>query len=114
MGVNGNLLLWIADYLTQRPKYTTIGNSVSGTILTNTGAPQGGVLSPLEFTLYTNDCRSSYSNCTILKYADDTVIVGIIFNNDYTNYIDQVHKFMEWSQRNFLNLNVKKDQRNDN
>ena len=108
MGVNGNLLLWIADYLTKRPQYTKIGKSVSTTIVTNTGAPQGGVLSPFSFCSYTDDCRSSYSNCTIVKYADDTVIVGKITDNDYTNYIDQVNKFVDWSQRNFLKLNVKK------
>ena len=108
MGVNGNLLLWISDYLTQRPQYTKIGNSVSTTILTNTGAPQGGVLSPSGFCTYTDDCRSSYSNCTVVKYADDTVIVGKITDNDYTNYIEQVNKFVDWSQRNFLKLNVKK------
>ena len=108
MGVNGNLLLWISNYLTQRPQYTKIGNTISDTIVTNTGAPQGCVLSPLLFSLYTNDCRSSFSNCTILKYADDTVIVGKIVNNDYTNYIEQVSNFVEWSHRNFLKLNVKK------
>ena len=108
MGVNGNLLLWISNYLTQRPQYTKIGNTISNTIFTNTGAPQGCVLSPLLFSLYTNDCRSSFSNCTILKYADDTVIIGKISNNDHTNYTEQVNNFAEWSHRNFLKLNVKK------
>ena len=77
-------------------------------VLTNTGAPQGCVLSPLLFTIYTNDCRSEYQNCTILKYADDTVIVGNICDNDESMYIDQVEKFASWCNSNYLNLNVKK------
>ena len=55
---------------------------MSDAITTNTGAPQGCVLSPLLFTLYTNDCNISYDNCIVIKYADDTVVVGNIMNND--------------------------------
>ena len=58
--------------------------------------------------MYTSDYRDNHELNTLVKYADDTVIVGKITDNDYTNYIDQVNKFVDWSQRNFLKLNVKK------
>ena len=48
---------------------TSHGDTVYSKILTiNTGAPQGCVLSPALFTLYTNDCKSTSRSCTIVKY----------------------------------------------
>lgn len=81
---------------------------MSNVIVTNTGAPQGCVLSPVLFSLYTDDCRSVSDDCTIVKYADDTVILGKIVNDNYEGYLTQVKKFVEWSKLNFLELNVKK------
>ena len=49
---------------------------VSNTLEVNTGAPQGCVLTPALFTVYTNDCTAGSENCTIIKYADDTVLLG--------------------------------------
>jgi hypothetical protein len=108
MNVNCNLIKWIFSYLTLRPQYVKLGHVRSNSIVTNTGAPQGCVLSPLLFTLYTNDCTSSFNNCIILKYADDTVIIGNIFDNDTSSYKSQVESFVKWCDSNFLDLNVRK------
>ena len=108
MNVNSNIIKWIYDYLTGRPQYVKLGGFHSDLICTHTGAPQGCVLSPFLFTLYTNDCLSSFNNCSILKYADDTVIIGNITNDDISNYTQQVDMFVQWCDSHFLNLNVKK------
>ena len=108
MDVNSNILKWIFSFLTQRPQYTNVNNVVSNLIFTNTGAPQGCVLSPFLFSLYTDDCRSMSNECKIIKYADDTVILGKIVNDNCEDYLTQVKAFIEWSKLNFLELNVKK------
>ena len=108
MNVNSNIILWIYSFLSDRPQYTKLKGVKSRTILTNTGAPQGCVLSPLLFTLYTNKCRSSFDDCSLLKYADDTVIVGKVCNDDSSNYMSQVESFVNWCKNHYLNLNVKK------
>jgi hypothetical protein len=108
MDVNGNLIKWIHSYLTMRPQYVKFSNVTSDCIVTNTGAPQGCVLSPLLFTLYTSDCYNKFENCTIMKYADDTVIIDNIINNDESKYKLQVEEFVKWCDMNYLNLNVKK------
>ena len=108
MHVNSNLIAWIYSYLTKRPQFVRLHGVKSGVVTTNTGAPQGCVLSPLLFTLYTNDCKNVSDNCHVIKYADDTVIIGNITNNDEISYFRQVSSFVEWCQCNYLNLNVKK------
>ena len=57
LNINPMLIRWIHNYLTCRSQYVKLNNVVSNTTLTNTGAPQGCVLSPLLFTIYTNDCK---------------------------------------------------------
>ena len=108
MEVNCKLIRWIHSYLTNRPQYVKLGCVKSGHVVTNTGAPQGCVLSPILFTLYTNDCISFSEECVLLKYADDTVIIGNITDDNTSSYRCQVDSFVKWCDTNFLNLNVKK------
>ncbi|KAI3352485.1 hypothetical protein L3Q82_005441 [Scortum barcoo] len=49
------MVAWITDYLTGRPQYVRLGDCRSDTVASSTGAPQGTVLSPVLFTLYTSD-----------------------------------------------------------
>ena len=67
-----------------------------------------GVISPVLFSFYTSDCLSSCPDCTIIKYADDTVITGYLINNDTTSYLKVVTEFTNWCERHFLLINVKK------
>ncbi|KAI2647723.1 hypothetical protein H4Q32_031236 [Labeo rohita] len=69
-------------------------------------APQGCVLSPLLFTLLTHDCTAKFSSNHIIKFADDTTVVGLISNNDETHYREEVAQLVEWCGANNLSLNV--------
>ena len=73
----------------------------------STGAPQGCVLSPFLFTMYTNSCRSVYSNNHYFKYADDTAVVGLLSDNE-TDYRSDIDHFVSWCVANCLELNVVK------
>ena len=108
MNVSPNLIKWIHCYLTDRSQYVKFKGVLSDVVRTNTGAPQGCVLSPLLFTLYTNDCKSKCEMCPIFKYADDTAIVGKIGNGDESIYREVVKEFVDWCDDNHLCLNVAK------
>ena len=40
------------------------------------GAPQGTVLAPFLFALYIADYRGTDESCPVVKFADDTELVG--------------------------------------
>jgi len=42
------------------------------------GLPQGIVLAPFLFTLYTSDFRYNSESCYIQKYSDDTAVVACV------------------------------------
>ncbi len=108
LGLNSSLCDWIQDFLTGRPQVVKVGQFTSNSITLNVGAPQGCVLSPLLYSLYTHDCVSSHSSTSIIKFADDTVVLGLISNNDETAYLDEVERLTSWCQDNGLSLNVSK------
>ncbi len=85
-----------------------MGQFTSNSITLNVGAPQGCVLSPLLYSLYTHDCVSSHSSTSIVKFADDTVVLGLISNNDETAYLGEIERLTSWCQDNCLSLNVSK------
>ncbi len=51
---------------------------------------------------------SSHSSISIIKFAKDTVVLGLIFNNDETAYLDEVERLTSWCQDNCLSLNASK------
>ncbi|KAI2646667.1 hypothetical protein H4Q32_027929 [Labeo rohita] len=99
---------YILDFLTGRPQSVRVGHNTSSTTTLSTGAPQGCVLSPLLFTLLTHDCTAKFSSNHIIKFADDTTVVGLISNNDETHYREEVAQLVEWCGANNLSLNVSK------
>ncbi len=108
LGLNASLCDWIQDFLTARPQVVKVGQFTSNSITLNVGAPQGCVLSPLLYSLYTHDCVSSHSSTSIIKFADDTVVLGLINNDDEAAYLDEVERLTSWCQDNCLSLNVSK------
>ena len=101
-----SLCNWILDFLMGRPKVVRVGDSTSATLILNTGAPQGCVLSPLLYSLFTHDCTARHDSNTIITFPDDTTVVGLITDNDATAYREEVRDLAVWCQDNNLSLNV--------
>jgi hypothetical protein len=72
-GINGHVLNWIAAFLSSRPFAVNVGSVLSDKKLVISGVPQGPVLGPLLFTLYTSDLLARLQ-CPFAAYADDVKI----------------------------------------
>ncbi|GAA6107961.1 thymidylate kinase isoform X1 [Tachysurus ichikawai] len=96
------------DFLTNRPQTVKLGPHLSPTITLSTGLPQGCVLSPLLYSLYTYDCTPTHPTNAIIKFADDTTVIGLISGDDESAYRDEVRKLEEWCSVNNLSLNTYK------
>eukprot|EP00061_Rhincodon_typus_P008387 g30945.t1 len=110
LGLSSSLCNWILILLTHRPQTVRIGNCTSSTITLNIGVPppQGCILSPLLYSLYTHNCVAKFQMRVMYKFADDTTVVRQIANNDESKYRREIEGPVMWCNENSLSLNVGK------
>ncbi len=108
LSVPTSICQWITSFLTDRQQLVRLGKLTSRTLTISTGAPQGCVLSPLLFSLYTNDCTSKDPSVKLLKFADDTTVIGLIKDGDESAYRQEVEQLAVWCSLNNLKLNTLK------
>jgi hypothetical protein len=106
LALNTSLCNWILDFLMCSPQVVRVGNNTSATLILNTGSPQGCVLRPLLYSLFTHDCMARHNSNTIIKFADDTTVVGLITDNDEAAYREEVREQTVWCKDSNLSLNV--------
>ena len=74
--IRGKTLDWFRSYLEQRIQYFSYGGACSDTKYVEYRVPQGPVLGPLLFILYSNDLAITLKMCHIIIFADDTTIMN--------------------------------------
>ncbi|XP_030620975.1 signal-regulatory protein beta-2-like [Chanos chanos] len=93
------LIHWVHCFLRDRPQTVRVGTVTSSSTITNTGSPQGCVLSPFLFIPYTNDCVSPSSITTYFKYSDDTAILALLRpKQSFCHYQDSISHTMVHEQ----------------
>ena len=62
----------VTNYLSAKQQRVRLSGQHSSMKTIMKGVPQGSILGPILFNIFTNDLSYSFDECTLLKYADDT------------------------------------------
>ena len=72
-GINGQVLNWFRDWLTNRKQRVVVNGAESDWTDVSSGVPQGSVLGPLAFLIFIDDLdTSAHFIGMVNKFADDT------------------------------------------
>ena len=113
-GVSGKALDWLKSYLTGRSQRIKLGNCLSSRSDLSFGVPQGSVLGPLIFTLYTTPLSSLISGRAIPHhlYADDSQLYISFSSGDSAAALNGLQSCLasvqSWMSTNKLQLNPEK------
>ena len=115
-GLAGKVYEWFKSYLDGRSFSVTINRSKSGKCMLRIGVPQGSILGPILFILYTKDINfiAEKHGFNIHMYADDSQLY-IEFNPLFQDINDVEEKIIlclqeikDWMLSNKLKLNPEK------
>jgi len=107
MGFPGFICKWIKNWLSERKMFVKVGNSSSDVLECISGVPQGSVLGPILFTLFTSDLAFSLREfgCRFIMYADDIKIYRTIDSPlDYVHLQQSIDLVYAWSVKYQLPL----------
>ena len=113
-GISGTVLHWFASYLEGQEQSVKVDNVLSSPSPLHFGVPQGSVLGPILFTLYSQSlsdliCRHE---CDYHKYADDIQLSKGAPPDQFQSLLCEIQTCIEslvgWMYSNKLKLNAEK------
>jgi hypothetical protein len=114
LGFSMSSLSWMRSYLQGRKQCVCHDKMTSDWKTVSCGVPQGSILGPLLFTIYTNDISSVLHSTKFHSYADDLQIYAHFkvseMDETVTQMNDDIDRIVQWAERNGLRLNPDKTQ----
>ena len=108
VGVRGQLLSWIRDFLTDRTQQVILEGKKSNQSDVSSGVPQGTVRGPLLFLVFINDLPD-YVSSEIRLFADDALLYRPIRSQDnVTSLQKDLENLQVWEDRWFMSFNPDK------
>ena len=115
-GLTGSAHGWFESFISERRQTVRFGGTTAPTTLVRFGIPQGSVLGPVLYILYTADVASLVESfgLRVHLYADDTQLYGFSSPDDSAALADLIRRAIdsvsEWMASNRLLLNGDKTQ----
>jgi len=101
-GIDGNLIGWIASFLSNRTQVVRLNNCLSNSIAVTSGVPQGTVLGPTLFLIFINDIADIFSdlNVTLKLFADDVKLYSCYHACVDNDDLDKaIIRLIDWSNK---------------
>lgn len=102
----------LSTYLCNRYQFVETSTQKSKALPVARGVPQGSIVGPLLFSLYSNDLPSMLTNCNVRMYADDVQLYTSCSNALIDQCIifinQQLQRIYTWATANGLGINPKK------
>ena len=111
INITKSFWLWMQSFLEGRSQQVKIHDTLSCKIFCPSRVPQGSVLSPKLFNVYSNDledCIPKHLSINTHKYADDCTQGEEIPHGGTSNMQDILNKMNDWARRSKMELNPKK------
>ena len=77
VGIGGSVLSVLTQFLSNRSQYVLVDGCSSKMVNVVSGVPQGSVLGPLLFLLYTSEFFSILEN-KLIGYADNSTLMAVV------------------------------------
>ena len=111
IGVGGNLLIWIHEFLDNRKQIVKVANCQSGNECVISGVTQGTVLGPTLFLIFIGDIDEELEHAQASSFADDTRVVMKVSNDaDFADLQSDLNVLYQWSVTNNMMFNGTKFQ----
>lgn len=111
VGVHHRIIAWIKGFITNRTFQVKVNDSFSDTYTVTSGVPQGGVLSPVLFIIYTSDLPDQIDkfNVKCSMFADDVKLYKNISKpEDCLALQGAIKEIADWSDKWKLPLSASK------
>lgn len=125
-GMRGVALNWISSFLKDRKQYVSLTNRENNSLRivnsdlmnVNMGVPQGSVLGPMLFILYTNNINACIKHLEYVAYADDISVListkkpdelaakSATLIEDISNYFNSLDLYFNTDKTNLIRFST--------
>ena len=110
VGLGPNVITWMESYLKERKQQVKFKHIISDQDIVTSGVPQGSILGPVLFIIFTNSLSEHLNKHFISSYADDTqILISATSPKEMKEKIEEVMNIaQEWYTRHSLLNNLTK------